>query len=305
MDRDEDLPNMPFSKLSKHAANETGAFLVTISPVESHQGLTEIQHRCSIGSSIGCGISVASHGIADHHAEVIREGSDYFLVDMGSIGGTYVNNSRVLQHHLTDGDLIRIGESKFKFLTADSPELEYHKRLLQRAVRDGLTGAYNKSFMLAFLQRELNRCNLHDRPLCVLMMDIDYFKQINDTYGHQAGDEVLCEFTSRISPLLDADDILARYGGEEFAVVMCENDLKDAFELGNRIATAIRKTKFCTLKATIPVTVSIGVAGITGLESNGPTPAELIDEADRMLYQAKSSGRDRLFMLDRPALGIA
>ncbi len=304
MHRDEDLPNMPFSQLNKRASIATGAFLVTISPVESHQGLTEIQRRCSIGASAGCGISVASHGIADHHAEVIQEGNEYFLVDMGSIGGTYVNNSRVLQHHLADGDLIRIGEAKFKFLTSESPELEYHERLLQRAVRDGLTGAYNKSFMLAFLHRELNRCNLHDRPLSVLMMDIDFFKSINDTHGHQAGDEVLREFASRITPLLDADDILARYGGEEFAVVMCENNLDDAFELGNRIASAIREEEFRTLKAAIPVTVSIGVAGITGLEAAGPSPAELIDEADRLLYQAKTSGRDRLVM-GRRSLGIA
>ncbi len=278
------------------ATNQCVASIVKICPDDSHHNLTELTSTCTLGTAADCNVVLATEGVSEHHAEVVCENGEYFLVDLGSEHGTYVNNSRVLEHQLVDGDLVRIGEAKFRFLSATNPEIAYHRRLQERAVRDGLTGAFNKSFMLAFLQRELNRCLLHDRPLSVLMMDIDFFKQVNDTHGHLAGDEVLTEFTRRISPLLDADDIFARYGGEEFAIVMCENCLDDAFDLGSRIREIIRSQPFATSQGDLQITVSIGIAGITGVEFDAPSPEALVHAADEMLYKAKADGRDRIVL---------
>lgn len=270
------------------------AWLLHLSSSQTSKNLFPLEESLTIGRSGECQITLPHDDVSPMHAEIIRNGSDSVLVDLASNNGTYANRSRIFQHILSDGDYVRVGSSLFKFLSGTSLELTYHQRLQRRVVRDGLTGAYNKSFMLEFLERELGRCCMHDRPLSVLMMDIDFFKQINDTYGHLAGDDVLCELVERVMPMLDADDIFARYGGEEFSVVMCENDLQDALQLAEDIRARVGENPFSTCQGMLDVTLSIGISEVSGTEPQAPPPKALVERADQMLYHAKQNGRNRV-----------
>lgn len=283
---------------------QSNPWLVQLSPTQASTALFEVDACVRIGSHPESDILLADDDVAEQHASVMRRSSNYVLLDNACSGGTYANCSRIIEHQLVDGDTIRIGTTLFKFLDASSPEIDYHRELQNRAMRDGLTNAYNKTYMIDFLRRELERCLLHDRPLTVLMMDLDYFKDINDVHGHLAGDQVLQELSRRIAPLLDADDIFARYGGEEFGVVMCENPLEDAEELAGRIQQVCGHSPIDTVNGPINVTLSIGIAGVTGVESDAPTALELIHAADEMLYESKNNGRNQ-FTIRREAVGCA
>jgi len=270
-------------------------WLIQLSPIKRTSALFELDVEVVvIGRCSQCSLMLHEESVGDVHATVVRSDEGYTLLDSDSSSGTYVNHSRIIEHRLSDGDTIRIGSALFKFMEPGSSEIAYHQHLQNRAIRDGLTKAYNKSFLLEFLNREYERCVLHHRPLSFLMMDIDFFKQINDQHGHLPGDQVLQELARRIEPLLDADDIFARYGGEEFAVVMCENTIAEAEVLAEMIRQVVRSTPCNTSKGDVDVTLSIGIAGVTGEEVDVPHVNEIIQAADEMLYESKANGRDRI-----------
>lgn len=284
---------MSNSKQPTSPAAQLGPCLIKIRPIESTNNLLRIENdEFDIGRDIANDLVIPTVNVSLRHAKIYRRSNQFFLLDLNSQSGTFLNSTQIIEHRLRAGNRIRIGDVILKFLPANHVELEFHEAMQTRVVRDGLTQSYNKTFMLDFLERELARCFKHDRPLSVLMMDIDHFKQVNDTHGHYAGDQVLVEFSKRIAPLLDADDIFSRYGGEEFAVVMCENDHRDALELADTIRAVIGTKTFETDSGDVPVTVSIGITSVTGSERRMPDPSVLIQQADEMLYCAKQAGRD-------------
>ena len=124
-------------------------------------------------------------------------------------------------------------------------------------------------------------------------MDIDFFKKVNDTYGHLVGDEVLCEFSKRIANAKREDDLLCRYGGEEFVVILGETNLDDAIAIAKNCNLAICSEVFATSAGEISVTVSIGVAQLP-MNNNALDSAALLELADVQLYRAKGSGRNRV-----------
>lgn len=167
-------------------------------------------------------------------------------------------------------------------------------RLLSRT--DTLTGCYNRGYLNELLPREITRALRYKRPLAVAMCDIDHFKNVNDTYGHQCGDEVLKNFVQSISELIRHDtDWLARYGGEEFLLVLPETKLENAFNLADRLRKHLAQKAIATKEDKISITASFGVTGFNA--SHAPssiTPEALINMVDRYLYQAKSQGRNRV-----------
>jgi diguanylate cyclase (GGDEF)-like protein len=165
------------------------------------------------------------------------------------------------------------------------------KKLESQSNRDQLTGAYNRHFLWAWLMPQLKQCVRHSQALSCLMLDIDHFKRINDTYGHDVGDAVLSGFASLLNEQLRDSDILVRYGGEEFVVLLTHAEVPAALEIANRILETARATAIAPLDAG-EVRCSIGVASWT---PDDPCSAEeLLKEADRHLYQAKQGGRDRI-----------
>jgi len=166
-------------------------------------------------------------------------------------------------------------------------------RGLELSVIDQLTGLYNRRYMTSQLQQYMHRALMGGKPLSVMMLDIDHFKPINDTHGHQAGDEVLQELADRLRHNIRPMDVACRRGGEEFLVILPETQGELAFAAAERVRKAIAADVFSVLSDTqqISVTVSAGVASLQGPHD---TMAELIARADSALYQAKAAGRNRV-----------
>ncbi len=175
---------------------------------------------------------------------------------------------------------------------------ETFAQLQQLATRDALTGLFNRREFQRILEEECQRGLRFNHPFTLVMLDLDHFKKLNDTYGHLAGDEVLKHVASLLAGQVRSVDRVARYGGEEFALLMVETDLKQGIEAMERL-TALLAEMPCILpreNLTLPVTLSVGVAE---LPHDARTPQELIAAADAALYAAKKAGRNRIFAAAR------
>lgn len=246
-----------------------------------------------IGRTDRADLRIIDDGISREHSRVVREDDKLVLEDLGSTNGTYCNGVRIKRQVLAEGDKIMIGTSTIlKFTYHDQIDEVFQQQLTESALRDPLTKTYNKKFFLDRVQGEFTYSERHRLPLSLLFLDIDRFKVINDSYGHQAGDFVLVELAALMARSLRNEDVLARYGGEEFAIVCRGLDLPPAELLAERIRGAVEDHHFETVGKVIPVTVSIGVA-------RSPDPrlrnaSDLVAAADENMYQAKRSGRNRI-----------
>lgn len=165
------------------------------------------------------------------------------------------------------------------------------ERLRMRAFVDALTGVWNRGALFDLLYRERERAQRGTKPLSVAMLDIDYFKKINDSYGHPGGDEVLKELCVRLRGAIRPYDSVGRYGGEEFAVVFPETENQDALMLGERLRAVVSESPFRLGSSELSVTISIGVATSSGPDD---TVEDILARADAALYQAKRAGRNRV-----------
>jgi diguanylate cyclase (GGDEF)-like protein len=243
-----------------------------------------------IGRGADCDIQVDRDSVSRKHAKVTRAGSGWQVVDLGSTNGSYVNDAQITSCSLRDGDLLKIGNAIFKFLMGGNIETSYHEEIYRMTIMDGLTGAYNKRFFIENLEKEIPRCARHDRPLSLLMFDIDHFKKINDEHGHLTGDYVLREMARRVRTRVRKEEVFARYGGEEFAVVLPETEGELALKVAEDLRRLVAAEAFDFEGDQIPVTISVGVACITSEIS----PDAFIKIADDNLYKAKRSGRNKV-----------
>lgn len=156
--------------------------------------------------------------------------------------------------------------------------------------RDGLTGLYNRYYFDEQISTEVACARRYERPLSLLMIDIDFFKHVNDTYGHQGGDQVLRIVAFKLLKTLRASDTLARYGGEEFSLILPHLSKQESIIVAERLRRIIEKESIPFEEKEIKVTISIGVSEI----AKGDTPDKLIKEADSALYLAKKEGRNRV-----------
>src|SRR3990167_2217366 len=167
-----------------------------------------------------------------------------------------------------------------------------YNRLQKLAITDSLTGIYNHGFLYGILGKEFSRAERYNLPLSLLMLDIDYFKKVNDTYGHPQGDALLCKLSKILKNNIRASDTLGRYGGEEFSIILPESKLEDSINLAERIRKEVEQCNFGDVNKVIKCTISIGV-------SSYPCPdvknlEDLISRADKSLYNAKAEGRNRV-----------
>ena len=174
-----------------------------------------------IGRSTDSDVSLEDSSISRHHARLERQGDRIVLMDMGSTNGIFVNAEKVSSCSLRDGDHLRIGQSTIlKFSYQDEVEEEFRKKMYDSAVRDSLTEVLNKRFFVDSLKSDFAHAARCNSPLSLLMIDIDFFKKVNDTHGHVTGDVVLKNVARLIGAGLRSEDVLCRYGGEEFAVIL-------------------------------------------------------------------------------------
>src|SRR5262249_60428477 len=156
------------------------------------------------------------------HAKIVNTGKAIMLGDLGSTNGTYVNDELIEEVVLRDGDLIKIGRTIFKFLSGSNIENAYHEEIYRLTTIDGLTQIFNKRYFLETLEREISRASRYHRELSLILFDIDHFKQVNDTFGHLAGDSVLKQMAAVLKQNIRSEGIIARYGAEEMAVILPE-----------------------------------------------------------------------------------
>lgn len=174
--------------------------------------------------------------------------------------------------------------------------VETQRLLLQTklmAETDGVTGVFNHRYFVTALRQELERSGRLDRPVALLMVDIDHFKRVNDNYGHQAGDEVLRQVAQLLCRTLRRSDVVARYGGEEFAAILQDVDLEPAMEVAEKIRSGVERGRFQVSGIPRPLEVTI-CAGVAVCPSDARTPAEIVACADRGLYEGKRGGRNRV-----------
>jgi two-component system, cell cycle response regulator len=164
---------------------------------------------------------------------------------------------------------------------------------IEAAITDALTGLHNRRYMETHLATLAEQASSRGKPLALMMLDIDYFKSINDNYGHDAGDDVLREFAVRIRKSIRGIDLACRYGGEEFVIVMPETDLHVAGMIAERLRRAIAGEPFAINKGSKRITVTISV-GLSTLERKGEAVSDVLKRADDALYRAKHDGRNRV-----------
>ena len=249
-----------------------------------------------VGRGTQSRIRINDEGISRKHARLFQVGRDVYVEDLGSANGTLVNNEVIAAPRaLKDGDKIHIGSTTIlKFTYHDKLEENFQQKIVEAALRDSMTKVYNKRYFMERLTSELAYARRHKAPLSVVMFDVDFFKKVNDSYGHLAGDYVLTKLAAVAQSTVRAEDCLARYGGEEFGVVCRALALNNAGTFGERLRQAVEGTAFEFDGKKIPVTISVGVGAIP--ENPANTIEDLIKHADEALYQAKRSGRNRVIL---------
>ena len=228
--------------------------------------------------------------VSRRHCRIEKRNASWYVVDLESTNGTYVNDEQVKEYMLRRGDQMKVGDHIFKFLSGSDLEAQYHETIYNMTIIDGLTQAHNKRYLMETLEREIPRGRRHGRPLSVVMFDIDFFKKINDTYGHLAGDYVLKELSTLVKKRLRPDDVFARYGGEEFAALLPETPVDGAGAIAEDLRRRIAEKVFTFEGENIPVTASMGCAELK--PDNDSTG--FLKAADEKLYEAKRGGRNKV-----------
>jgi diguanylate cyclase (GGDEF)-like protein len=246
-----------------------------------------------LGRSDSASIQIDQDSVSRHHAKIVTTDGHARLCDLDSTNGTFVNDQRTKEVELRDGDLVRIGQTIFKYLSGSNIETKYHEEIYRLTTIDGLTGAYNKRFFLEALAREINRAVRYDRVVSLAMFDLDHFKRVNDNFGHLAGDYVLRELAGLVQHSVRRDDIFARYGGEEFALVLPEVDAPGALLVCEKLRHAVETHVFTFNDQVIPVTISLGIRTVERGERDRDV-SKFIADADAQLYAAKASGRNKV-----------
>jgi two-component system, cell cycle response regulator len=185
------------------------------------------------------------------------------------------------------------GHGKVVMMASEITErIHLYQEIQRMANQDGLTGCLNRRFFMERAVEEIQRSLRYKDPVSLLMMDIDHFKDVNDSYGHQVGDKLLCHLVNLCHKQLRSQDVLGRYGGEEFVVLMPETDLNGALRASERLREKIEKMKIVVAGRNLSITMSMGVASFERGFDQSKTLDLLVKEADTALYAAKAAGRN-------------
>lgn len=245
-----------------------------------------------IGRSDEVDLVVSDVSISRRHAMIVNRVEGFHVSDLGSTNGTFLNRDPVHSpRRLTEGDKLTLGSVTFKFSYQDEDDTQYHMMLRNMAIKDGLTRIYNRRYFMEAIEKEFDYNIRNHVGLGLILFDIDNFKNVNDTYGHPAGDFILKHLAQLIENEARGYDLFARYGGEEFVFMMRGGTAEAAMALADRVRRSIESHTFRYDDIDLKVTVSLGVSFWAG--DDAVTSAdELIDAADQRLYEAKHAGRN-------------
>jgi two-component system, cell cycle response regulator len=283
----------PAQSTVKVPSKRDQAYLIVLAGSAMGEMYKVTRERTIIGRGQRADVRMMDEGVSREHCEILIQGDKVVLRDLGSTNGTYCRGLRVDQHELADGDKILVGSGTvLKFTYHDKLDEVFQRQMYESALRDDLTKAFNKKYFMDRVESEFAYAVRHNVPLSLVAFDIDHFKQINDTYGHPAGDYVLAELSSAILASVRVEDVFARVGGEEFSTICRGADVQQGTIVAERLRTAVASKQFAFDGKSIPVTISVGVASVP--EPSIRDAMEFIAAADQMLYRAKRGGRNRV-----------
>lgn len=279
------------------AADEAPPVLVVLMGPTGYVGkqFALISSEMIIGRSVETQVFIDDKSVSRQHARINVVGTDVAICDLGSSNNTVVNGvtlGPLAPVKLKNNDQIKTGNVIFKFLERGNIEALTNKELNDKAEKDALTGAYSKGALLEKGPEAIKRSEFLNEEMSVVVLDIDFFKKVNDGFGHAAGDYVLKMLAGIIGgKMVRANDYFARYGGEEFVIILSGTPIKIALEVGERIRATIESTPFVWEGKKLPVTISLGIASRLSTETEWDSTFKRADEA---LYKSKQSGRNKV-----------
>lgn len=278
-------------------AKEQEACLIIVRGTPQGQRYFLTQAEMTVGRDPSADISIADQSISRKHAKLEKRDGKILISDLGSSNGSFINDKKLNPNEptqLAKEDMVKLGNSIFKFLPAGELETLFYGSLASAAHTDPMTRIYNKGYLLEALEAEFKRAKALHTEFSILFFDLDHFKKVNDTYGHDAGDFVLKEFTNLVkSSHLRPKDVFARYGGEEFVVLLANTSGAQGLEIGEKIRASIEAHAFIYEGKRLPVTTSMGVAELRADIESAQT---LLKASDKALYQAKQTGRNKVVL---------
>jgi diguanylate cyclase (GGDEF)-like protein len=249
----------------------------------------------TLGRDNASDIVIDDPRVSRKQASLVKDGAIVRLVDGGSTNGTHINDRKVSGGDsvvLSKEDMIRVGGTILKYLPRGELEIHYIGMLESRAHTDALTKMYNKGYLLEAMEAEFKRAQALGHELSLLVFDLDFFKRVNDTYGHDAGDQVLIEVSALLkSAMVAYQGILGRFGGEEFVALLPGFSLEQALSVAESIRSRLEAHAINYKDAVLKITASIGVAT---LDATTTESKALFKRADQGVYAAKESGRNRV-----------
>ena len=279
------------SLLKKYSLEKKVATLVVLRGAETGLRIPLLEESASLGRTIDADIVLHDDLISRRHAKITHDPATdaYSLVDLESTNGTLLNNQKVQQVDLQDGDKIFLGSTILKFVLQDDLEVENNEVVDRLMFKDDLTGLVVKRRFYNELKLHLQSATTFGGSLSVLMMDMDGLKKVNDTHGHAVGAFIISEVGKQIGHICNANGQACRFGGDEFVAYLRDATKDDAIQIAEAIRLTIKKTAFEREGLNHRVTISIGVATFP---DDARTMEALTEAADQALYRAKGKGRN-------------
>jgi two-component system cell cycle response regulator len=285
------------TSLQPHAAiaQRDRALLTVLTGLNAGQVFTLEGDETTIGRGREATIRIEDVGISRTHSRIVRTMEGKFVVeDLASTNGTFVGGLKIERTELHTGDRVQIGPNVvLRFAILDEAEEQLAFQLYEASTKDGLTKVYNRKYMVERMAAEVAYAQRHKSPLAVVLFDLDYFKRVNDTHGHLAGDVVLRVVAAQVERTIRTEDVLARYGGEEFVILIRGIPHPNVAHFGERVRKAVERLSIPWEELQIRATISVGVSSLSELPETA-TGDMLLHLADERLYSAKSGGRNRV-----------
>lgn len=266
--------------------------LIVLYPQTQFKQIPLEQGTTTLGRGQDADIKFDDELVSRRHCSLTFDGKNVSVKDLGSTNGTYVDGQPVQTFVLEPDNRLQIGKMVLKIDFKDQDEEALDRELFEAATMDPLTKISNRR---TFFDRSLGELALARRNnfyVHTIMVDVDHFKRVNDTWGHQAGDMILKEVARLLKQEKRESDLLARYGGEEFALLLAGIGPEDAKKSAERLRMAVERQRFSWNDTIIPITISLGLSSKLGNEI--PSIEEMIAESDKLLYIAKESGRNQV-----------
>jgi diguanylate cyclase (GGDEF)-like protein len=270
------------------------ALLTMLSGLNAGQVYTLDQRETTLGRSKDAGVRIEDGGISRTHARVVcTEERRFFLEDLGSTNGVFVNGVKVERAELATADRIQIGPNVvLRFALLDAEEEALARQLYESSTRDALTRTFNRKYLIERLSAEVAYAIRHKARLSAILFDLDHFKSVNDSHGHHAGDVVLRVVSAQVQRLIRTEDVFARYGGEEFVVIVRGILHANVAMFAERIRKSVEQLVIPLGDLRLRASLSLGVASLN--ECGNTSTDGLLQLADERLYKAKVGGRNRV-----------